>query len=74
MNFLYVALLTPRLLRRLHSFWRRGGQQPYCVHGIHPFRRIWGGRVETYSIVWFLLINYSAQNIQTRLISLIVEG
>jgi hypothetical protein len=50
-------------LRRLQGFWRMGGSQPYCVHGILPVTRICEKKHAVF-ILWCVLINYDAQNIQ----------
>ena len=59
MNFLYVTLLTPKLLKWPQAFWKICGPQPQCVHVIHPFSRTCENNMQS---LWCVMINCFAEN------------
>ena len=61
LNFLYATLLNLRFFNWPQGFWKICGTQPKSVHVIHTLKRICES---TCRLVWCVLINWCAQNIQ----------
>ena len=59
-NFLYITLLTLRVLKWLQGFWKICGPNPLCVHLIPPFRRT----CETTCSFFVVCVICCAQNIR----------